>query len=1114
MPTNPKIAGLLAKWENAETSERANAQSFLIGLCQALEVEVPRPRGTGYEFEFPVRMFDREGRETTNYIDLYKRGFFALETKHAVEGTDPKFLRSAFGQVREYVGQVPGDRPPYLLVLDIGRTLIVWNRWSGDYGRFDDGHRIDLRMLAENDEDIALLRDIWTEPRRRDPGRGAIKVTREVAEKLAKLAASLEDRGFEQERVARFLIRCVFTMFAEDTGLLQDSPFRGLVELAMQDPGEFPVGVEQLWQAMDEGRRFGVRQLTRFNGHFFHDSEALPLSRQDLAVLLEAAQADWVQVEPSIFGTLLVRALEPTERHKLGAEFTPREYVERLVEPTVVEPLRAKWSVVLEDVQAVLESGQKKADAKAIEKLRDFHAWLRQLRFLDPACGSGNFLYVTLHRVKQLELEVIREIEAITGQTEIRIDEVGPWQFHGIEIKPWAREIAELTLWIGFHQFWALNHATSRYPEPILQDTGTLEQRDAVLAWTNKVSDPSRDRPDPTPRIKHPVTGRLVPDPESRLEYFTHDNARAAEWPQADFIIGNPPYMGISRQRDSFGDGYVEALRAAYPGVPETADYVMYWWYRAAREVAEGRTMRAGLLTTNTITQGQNRGIVEAAEKSGARVIWAISDHPWNEEIGGAAVRVAMTVLSREKLPARKLIVDDEARVISREIGPRLNSDLSFGADVPAAAKVPLLANEGLCSPGFKLHGDGFILEPDEAEHLLKADPRNRDIIRPYRNGRDMTARPRNVFLIDFGLRSEEEARQYPLLFDLVRDRVKPERDANNDRSTREKWWRFGRNREELRPALEGLPRYIATVETMTHRSFFLMDEEIAPDNMLVCIALGDSIVLGVLTSTIHVCWALQAGGRLGVGNDPRYNKGRCFDPFPFPETTPELRREIGDVAEQIDKHRKHAIERSEAVTLTRMYNVVTKLREGGVLTKAEQEVHGLAACGVLLDFHAKLDALVARAYGWPWPIPEADVLHRLVELHDERLREEAAGRVRWLRPEFQESRFGYGAGPSGRGAGKEPLADSEAEVPIIESVVVRPKRRAHAVAPALREWPASVIDQMAAIIDVLDGDGLGLEAILGRFDGAQESLLKRHLGTLVLSGEIKKVGRGRFGRP
>jgi hypothetical protein len=338
-----------------------------------------------------------------------------------------------------------------------------------------------------------------------------------------------------------------------------------------------------------------------------------------------------------------------------------------------------------------------------VDTLRAFHEELRAIRVLDPACGSGNFLYIAMAVLKRIELEVGREIEAITGHPELALEEVGPAQFCGIEVKPWAREIAELTLWIGFHQWWRRTHGHTQPPEPILVDTGTLECRDAVLAWDDVSEDPERARPDPTPWIPNPVTGDLVPDPQRTLPYIEHIRSSPAEWPCADYIVGNPPYMGNKRMREAFGDGYVDALRAAYPEVPESADYVMYWWHRAAEEVVAGRTRRAGLITTNSITQSFNRGVLSRALERGVGIAWAIPTHPWVDETGSAAVRVAMTVIEREPATAVRVEVNDNAQVVRQMEVARLNSDLSAHADVPGAVEEPLLANAGLSSRGFTL---------------------------------------------------------------------------------------------------------------------------------------------------------------------------------------------------------------------------------------------------------------------------------------------------------------------------------------------------------------------------------------------------------------------------
>jgi hypothetical protein len=1096
-----RLQELAERWGNVGAAERANYQLYLIELCEAIGVLRPRPAATGdriadgsaYQFEFAVKTTTRDGMIATNYIDLYKAGCFALEAKDSDDGASTTtLLTKAFGQVSNYAKDL-SERPPYILVLDVGKTLLVWDRWSGSYGGFNLGKRIDLRELEHNPDNVALLRDIWNTPAVRDPRRHAQVITVEIAGLLAELASTLEQRGHDPELVARFLIRCVFSMFAEDVKLLPDASFKRLIDAVLTSgPDAFVQAAQALWKAMDSGAMFGYHRLLRFNGHFFANAEALPLERSDLELLRRAAAADWSAVEPSIFGTLLVRALSAEERHRLGAEYTPREFIERLVRPTVEEPVRERWGVVQAEVMQLREKGRAADKKRAESRLLEFHTWLRGLRILDPACGSGNFLYVTMHALKRVEVEVFHLLSELHGgQMSVRLAEIDPGQFFGIEVKAWAREIAELTLWIGFHQFWRQQHGDVQPDEPLLRDTGTLEHRDAVLAWDSIRRVPEKDRPDPTPRIVHPVTGKLVPDPTAKLKYLEYVGARAAEWPEADFIVGNPPYLGQARQRDAFGDGYVDALRAAYPGVPDSADFVMYWWHKSALAVADETALRVGLITTNSITQGQNRTVIERARDSGAHVIWAAPDHPWVDEADGAAVRVAMTVLAKGITGAVQLSVDEQATIIRERRTSHLNSDLTSSIDVAKAVSVSLAANERLASRGFQLIGAGFILEPNEANQLLAADHRHAEIIKPYRHGKDLAGRPRGVKLIDFGTRSEIEARTFPVLYGLIRDRVKPDRDANNDTSTRKNWWRFGRNREELRLALDAQTRYIATPETAKHRFFVFLAGEVAPDNMLVCIASNSAFHLGILSSSLHVIWALCAGSRLGVGNDPRYNKTRCFDPFPFPDPPGALRSQIATLAESLDTHRAAAIERDERVTMTGMYNVVEKLRTGEALTPKERTVHELAACGILRDMHDQLDALVADAYGWQWPMATEEILERLVALHDIRLAEEAQGIVRWLRPEFQ--------------APGATVAAPAAELALGTSTT------ANAAVVELAPWPTQAIEQIAALKRLVSAQTLTADNALLQFRGANLELVARHLETLAILGEVREVGPGRY---
>ena len=1122
-PSAARLRALAERWADAAPAERANYALYLVELCDALGVERPRPasaaagadpaaaEAAAYQFEFPVRATARDGTTSTNFVDLYKAGCFALEAKDiggdVGAAAEARRLTKAFGQVVNYARDL-AERPPYILVLDVGRTLVLWDRWAGTYGGVQLGHRVDLRTLADRPADAQLLRDVWTDPARRDPRRHAQAVTVEIAGVLGALAGALEARGHAPERVARFLIRCVFTMFAEDVGLLPDAQFTRLLDAVLGNPlgnasddagARFVEGAEALWGAMDRGALFGYHRLLRFNGHFFADARALPLAADDVRALRRAAAADWSAVEPSIFGTLLVRALSAEERHRLGAEYTPRAFIERLVRPTVEEPVRERWAAVQAEVLQLRERGRAADRRQAEARLVEFHGWLRGLRVLDPACGSGNFLYVTMHALKRVEVEVFRLLaELHEGQLGMRLAEIDPGQFFGIEVKAWAREVAELSLWIGFHQFWRQQHGDVQPDEPLLRDTGTLAHRDAVLAWDACVRRPERDRPDPTPRVRHPVTGQLVPDPAARLPYTEYVGARAAEWPEAEFIVGNPPYLGRHRKRDALGDGYVDALCSVYPELNEGIDLVMYWWWRAAQQVASGVTLRAGLITTNSITQGFNAAVVRSVTGQDARVVWAAPDHPWTDGQDDAAVRVAMTVVERRSAStgeAVRVTVDATGNTLAEQRVPELNADLSATADVDTASSTPLRGNANLAMRGVQPQGEGFQLSAEEGSRLA-GYPGNDGVVRPHRNGRDLAARSRDRYIIDFGLMSEAEASQYPVALNLVIDRVKPDRLANKRASYAKYWWRLGEPRPGLRAALAGLTRFIVTPETSAHRFFTFIDTGTSVDNSVVAVASDDAFLLGVLSSQIHLSWASAAGTRLGVGNDERYNNPRCFDAFPFPDPAPNTRARIADAAERLDAHRKAALARDSRVTMTGMYNVVARLRAGAPLTDKERAVHELAACGVLRDLHDALDALVAEAYGWPWPLPADDVLARLVALHDARVAEEAAGQVRWLRPAYQAP----------GDAGPAPALDLPAA-----PAPAAPGTAAADPADPLPAWPADALGQIGALKRLVAAGPLSAAEAAERFAGARRDLVERHLDTLALLGEVRPAGAGRY---
>ncbi|MDO8347686.1 MAG: hypothetical protein Q7S85_07295 [Rugosibacter sp.] len=1128
MSAHSAVEGFIARWTKASGSERANYQLFISELCRLLDVQPPQPAmadagENAYVFERRVTFRHGDGSESAGFIDCYRRGAFVLEAKKLKTGGAQTFddaLLRARAQAENYARALPSDegRPPFLVIVDVGNVIELYSEFSrsgATYTPYPDprSHRIGVNDFLRDDI-RERLRLLFTDPLALDPSRQTARVTREIAAHLAELAKSLEGAGHAAESVAGFLTRCLFSMFAEDVALIPKGAFSELLKSLKEAPEQFAPMIGELWRAMDKGEfSIAIRAaLPRFNGKLFKSPEVLPLTKQHIHLLIEAAKADWTQVEPAIFGTLLERALDPQERHALGAHYTPRAYVERLVLPTVIEPLRRDWGNVQAAAVLLANANRHK---EAVAELRNFHHRLCSLRVLDPACGSGNFLYVTLEHMKRLEGEVLNQLHDL-GETQSLLEAEGltvdPHQFLGLELNPRAAAIAELVLWIGYLQWHFRTQGSGLPPSPILKDFHNIECADAVLAF-DSVDFVLDDQGIPVSRWDgrtfktHPVTGEQVPDESARVPLQRYNNPRRAEWPAADVVVGNPPFIGNKRMRMALGDGYVDALRRAWGDVPESADFVMFWWHHAADLVAQGQIARFGFITTNSLTQAFNRRIVQAALDKGLHLAFAIPDHPWVENSDGAAVRIAMTVAAAGTEEGRLCTVSAEREgkgegleVELTERSGSIHADLSVGANVSAA--LPLQANSGLSNRGMIPHGEGFLVTLEQGANLDGGA-----LLRPYRNGKDLTERPRGVLVIDtFGLTETELRQRYPANWQWLHDRVKPARDLNPRKARRESWWLFGENQPRMRASINRLSRYIATGQTAKHRLFQFLDASILPDDKLIAIALDDAYFLGVLSSRVHVVWALAAGGWMGVGNDPVYNKSKCFDAFPFPVVTPEQQARIRDLAEQIDAHRKRVLAAHDELTLTGLYNVLEKLKIVGAgdtanatpLTAKERVIHDKGLVAVLHSLHTDLDAAVLDAYGWSDQPADEILLDRLVALNRERTSEEAQGQIRWLRPAFQN-----------RAA--QPTQQS---LPATPQEAAKSKTSATSqTTPDRQPWPITLPEQMATIAHLLANTAMPLDmtAMAAHFTGKAKwkSALPEILATLEALGRARQVEGG-----
>ena len=1137
------IQGFLAKWQGSQGNERANYQTFFDDLCVALGVERPIPKGTvkgdPFCFDKEITVFHKDRKETSNFIDFHKEGYFLIEAKQGSNsskqstprrGTDgySRMMEKAFYQAQSYTLFLT-NKPPFLMTCDIGSHFELWMSFSGNYGGYGAREVIAIeRLLDEKIFDRFVA--IFSDPQSLNPEKYRARVTREVAGTLAKLAKWLEEQGKEPQEVANFLMRCIFTMFAEDVRLLQGEIFtRALQERWIPEPSRFKSEIEDLWKVMNTGGKFNFDAIPQFNGSFFANAIAFDLPREQLEVLYEAAQKDWREVEPAIFGTLLERALEKKERSRLGAHYTPRSYVERLVRPVVMEPLREEWLLVETEVNRllVLKDGQEEPTKaqrdKAGVEIRAFLERLQGVRILDPACGSGNFLYVTLDLIKTLEQEVQMRLLDVLGKVTTDLLEefdprlagrkqVNPSQFLGIEINPRAAAIAELVIWIGYLQWHFKRYGTTPPPEPILQDFHNIEFRDAVLAYDGRELDVDAKTGKVRSRwggrtMRHPVTGEDVPDPSDQVPIYRYINPRPAVWQEADYIVSNPPFIGNYRMREALGDGYTETLRQVYKDVPDTVDFVMYWWHKAAELVRDKRVQRFGFITTNSISQIRLRKVIEFHEnqKESICLFFAIPDHPWAD--GDAAVRIAMTagelnnssVIGKKvkfgtvSMEVQSLIPEDSVDQLELRLQnvSKIFSDLTVGSDLSSANILRANATQSISGRGVTLSGQGFVIDIETLSKLGYSSLDLPTVIKRYRTGNDLISLKKEHYVIDcYGLSVDEVEKIYPSLYQHIYDNVFPIRQASRNRKLSEEWWLHERPRPNFRESISLLNRYIVTPRTAKYRFFTFLSTNIISESEVVTIALSDAFFLGVLSSFIHVVWALRAGSDLG-GNTPRYNNSVCFNTFPFPDATLEQKEKIRQLGERLDRHRKQVQAQHPEITITGMYNLLEKLRKGEDFTDKDREYNNKALVSTLKQIHDELDSAVLEAYGWEDLKPSSlhqttdsppsppilggtepsnqskspsiggfrgldnlsgeslteIILDRLVTLNAQRAEEERNGHIRWLRPEYQ--------------------APNEVRTQtIIEGVG---ESEEIAIAPAeVKTFPKQPKDQLAAIRDLL----------------------------------------------
>ena len=913
-----------AKWRGNSNKERSASQEHFLDLCAVLG----QPTPSQFDKAGLVYTFEKGASKTSGgdgFADVWWIGKFGWEYKgHKAN------LKKAYEQLLQYREDL--GNPPLLVVCDLDHFQVHTN-FTGTAKKVYEFTLDELDQTAN----LRVLRAVFDDPESLRPDQTVESVTEAAAARFGALAASLQARGFEPPRIAHFLVQLLFALFAEDAGLLPRNLVSGLLAFGGKHPDHFVAQARQLFESMRDGGFVNYQEIAHFNGGLFATVDPLPLSADELTTLAAASGLDWGSVEPAIFGTLFERSLDPGKRAQLGAHYTGRADIERVVEPVVMTPLRRRW----EDVQASAALLKKKWDEAKPGAARDrarnefagalfaFQEELAAVTILDPACGSGNFLYVALARLQDLEKEVVTY--GLANGLPAMLPRVGPRQLYGLEINEYAHELAQVVVWIGYLQWMTANgFQVSR--EPVLEALDTIKLQDALL----DLSDP-----------EHP---------------------REAEWPAADFIIGNPPFLGGKRLRAELGNTIVELLFQVFERrVPREADLVCYFFEKARAEIQVLPGTRAGLLATNSIRGGANR-VVLSRIKSAGDIFLAWSDQPWI--LDGAAVRISIVGFGAMSVTHPLL---DGLPVAS------INADLTGSVDITTAER--LRENLGMSFMGDTKGGPFDISGKLARSWLLQpTNPNGRpnsDVVRPWMNGLDLTRRARDMWIVDFGVdRKQTEAALYEAPFEYVLKHVKPTRESNNRVAYRERWWLHVEPRSGMRAALKHLQRFICTPTVAKHRLFIRCDVSVLPDHQLIVFAREDDYFFGVLHSRAHEVWSLRMGTSLE--DRPRYTPTTCFETFPLPwapgtEPVDDPRViEIGAAAKALDDLRRAWLDPVSAAeaelkkrTLTNLYN---------------------ARPTWLVNAHARLDRAVWAAYGWDDPDPAAvaedAILIRLLALN------------------------------------------------------------------------------------------------------------------------------------
>jgi len=943
----------IRKWAPSTLKERSGSQEHFIDLCRMVGVPTPAEvdkSGRFYCFERGAK----KAQGGDGWADVWLRGHFAWEYKGK-----RKNLKDAYLQLLNYATAL--ESPPLLVVSDM-ETIMIYTQFTNTVQAI---HAIPLEEIGHPDN-IRLLRAVFTDPDSLKPGITTQAITEDAASRLAGIALRLREQGHEAHRVAHFLNRMLFCMFAEDADLLPRALFTRLLESCVKRPSASEAMFRDLFKAMSKGGVFGADFIEWFNGGLFDSDDTIPLSEKDVADLLEISRMDWSAIEPSIFGTLFERGLDPDKRSQLGAHYTDAESIMRIVRPVVVDPLLAEWAQIATEIEATLRESWKAKSIRTRDNLatkaqrlqQGFLHRLATFKVLDPACGSGNFLYLALQALKDIEHRVVIEAETLGLPRGFVGMNVGVHNVRGIELSHYAAELARVTVWIGEIQ-WMLKHGVPPSKNPILKTLETIECADALV----------------------------TPEGDEK------------QWPEADAIVGNPPFLGDKKMQSVLGKDYTQLLRSIYEGrLDGRSDLVTYWYLKGLEGIEAGRYTRVGLVATSSISRAAGQDVLKSITDR-ARIFHAYADEDWVNE--GAAVRVSL-VCFEAKNGTAPVTLDGQPAV-------EIYADLT-GAGIDLTKAQRLRQNQNIAYQGIKRVGTFEVPAEIAREWLRKGgNPNGRpnsDVLRPWASGYDVLRRPQEHWIVDFGVnRTEAECAGYEAPYAYIKELVKPERVGKREKRANEEWWVYYWPRPEMRAAIARNASYIATVVVAKHRIFQSIDSRVVPDGALVVFARRDSEFLGILSSRFHVLWSERCGSTLE--DRPRYTPTTSFETFPFPDgLTPDLSTETYD-----NPYRADVLIATGQLTYQRemwlfpneWHELVPEVVPAGmtetpyaprIVVKPEHALDAKARTLTalynaqptwLVKAHEELDAAVAHAYGWSDytpAMPDSEILKRLLDLN------------------------------------------------------------------------------------------------------------------------------------